>query len=209
MNITMNKWLQGFIATLFSGLACCALAAAAQSPSGTIRQMTEGLIEVMKARKSELATHPEHLYAVVDQKAVPFFDFVGITRSAMGRYWRDANAQQQAALVQEFQQMLIRTYASALLKYTGQTVEYLAERQDDKPGFATVNTKIIDPTGPAIPVDYRLRQSENNNWLVYDVFIDGISLIANYRSTFASKITQNGIQGLIEELRRFNAKATG
>jgi phospholipid transport system substrate-binding protein len=165
------------------------------------------MLAVLEERRGELDRDPRLIYQLVDQIVVPNFDFERITRSAVGRYWRKAKAAQRTALVNEFQQLLVRTYAKALLTYSGQEIHYLPLRPGRKPGSVTVHTEVSEGGAPPIPIDYRL-YLKDGVWKVYDVTIDGISLVANYRSSFAAEIRRNGIDGLIQVLQKRNRDGT-
>ena len=107
-------------------------------------------------------------------------------------------------MVTEFRQLLVRVYAKALLNYSGQKIRYLPLRAGRRAGEVTVHTEVREAGGPPIPVNYRL-YLKNGAWKVYDISIDGISLVANYRSSFAAEIRRKGVDSLIETLKARNA----
>lgn len=123
-----------------------------------------------------------------------------MSKLALGKNWRKANEDQQDRFVDAFKTMLIRTYSKSLTEYAGQEIKFLPYRQPEE-GKRTVKvqTVISQDSGPEIPIDYSLR-IKDDIWKVYDIKIDGISLVTNYRNTFAADINRVGIEGLIEQL---------
>lgn len=161
---------------------------AADDPQKTVMQTAEQVLSEVTARKDELQADASLIYPLVERTVVPRFDFQSMTRSAMGRFWRNASPQQQRRIVAEFQELLVRTYATALLGYSGQTIEYPPMNYAEGAKTVLVPTKINNDGGPPIPINYRLKLNDQGVWMVYDVVIDGISLVTNYRSTFARQI---------------------
>ena len=121
-------------------------------------------------------------------------------RLPVARYWRQASAAQKDALVQAFTGTLIRTYSGAFTRVTsGTQISLLPFRGDPKAEDAVVRTTISQPNSSPIGVDYRLEQTAEG-WKVYDLNVEGIWLIQNYRNQFASEINRSGIDGLIAAL---------
>jgi phospholipid transport system substrate-binding protein len=172
--------------------------------SALVRDTSERMLEVLEARRPDLETTPGLIYNLVNEIVVPNFDFERITQYALGRYWRKVDAAQKASMVAEFRQLLVRIYAKALLNYSGQEIRYLPLRPGSRAGEVTVHTEVREAGGPPIPIDYRL-YLKGGAWKVYDITIDGISLVSNYRSSFAAEIRRKGVDGLIETLRARNA----
>jgi phospholipid transport system substrate-binding protein len=182
-------------------------AAAPDAASALVQDTANRMLAVLEKRRSDLDGSPGLIYELVDEIVVPNFDFDRITQSAMGRNWRKADAGQKRALVREFRQMLVRVYAKSLLNYSGQEIRILPLRPDKRAGHVTVRTEVNEPGGPTIPIDYRMYQ-KNGAWKVYDIIIDGVSLVSNYRSSFATEIRQKGVDGLIRTLRDRNTEGT-
>jgi len=184
---------------LLVGLMQSVVAEDRPDPLEMVRQTADNVLHQVTAHKATLDMDPSGVYVIVNRYILPHFDFNYMTRSAVGKYWRKADKDQQAALQEEFSQLLVRTYGVALLNYSGQEIIYepLRDATVDK---VMVETKVAQTDGgPQIPVNYRLKFDEGK-WMVYDVVIDGISLVSNYRTSFASQIRRSGIDGLIKEL---------
>lgn len=190
------------------------------NPQQVVREAASTVLAEITAHKPEIEANPSLIYPIVQRIIVPHFDFTRMARSAMGRFWRNTTPDQQQRLVNEFQQLLVRTYATALLGYTGQTIEYISMHASDQDTRVTVPTRISAAGGPPIPVNYRLKQEPGTRkWQVYDVVIDGVSLVTNYRSSFARLIQEGaakasdrdgrmraGIENLIDSLATKNAE---
>ena len=118
-----------------------------------------------------------------------------MTDLALGRYKDEVNDAQKPTIVNEFRQLLVRTYATALLGYSGQQIQYLPVQYRPGENKVMIPTRVAAPDAPPIPVNYRLRL-EDQEWKVYDVVIDGVSLITNYRSQFTAEVRRGGEHSL-------------
>lgn len=173
-----------------------------------VRDTTDQVLAVLKERKADIEANPAHVYDLVDEYVLPHFDFYRMSRRALGKYWRQATPEQRERFVEQFKTLLVRTYAIALARYSDERVEYLTPRERANGSEISVRTQVILSGGPPIPINYEM-YLKDNQWKVFDVAIDGVSLVINYRSTFASQVRQNGVEGLIERLIEHNqGKAT-
>jgi phospholipid transport system substrate-binding protein len=188
-------------ALLFSGVTWGAQDAA----TALVQDVSERMLATLEKRRAEIDRNPSVVYALVDDILVPHFDFDMITQSAVGRHWREASAEQKQALTEGFREVLIRTYATTLLSYSGEEIRYLPVKPGKRESTVTVSTEVRDPGGAAVPVDYRMH-NKAGPWKVYDVVIDNVSLISNYRSNFNTQIRRDGIDGLIRRLGEMNTK---
>ena len=199
----MKRLLQGMFGLLFAvGLAAMADTSA---PDQLVRERTTHIIELLKAHKAEYTSDHKKLYAMVDEQVLPYFDFRVMSRSVLGRYWREANEAQRSKFVQEFRDLLVRTYATALLKYTNEEINYLPFRATPGDKTAVVRTEVIQPSGPKIPISYSFYQSDSG-WKVYDVSIENVSLVTNYRSTYATTVRNQGLDALIASMADANRR---
>ncbi|CAK0744420.1 phospholipid transport system substrate-binding protein [Gammaproteobacteria bacterium] len=204
----MNRgWRNGLIGVCW---VLCALVAWADHPQPSslnqpavlVQSTTERMLAILKDRQSELDRQPGLIYELVNQVVVPQFDFERITQLAVGRYWANATPDQKTRLIAAFQRLLVRTYAKALLNYSGQKILFLPMRPGPDPAEVTVSTQVQSPGGgPPVPIHYRMAQREGA-WKVVDVTIDGVSLVSNYRSSFAAEIRQGGLDGLIASIEQ-------
>jgi len=187
------------------GVAAVAQAHNHEQPLELVQNTANQMLAEMKSRKPELQANPEKIYQLVDQIVLPRFDFKRMSRLALGRYWRRASEAQKQAFTNAFRELLVRTYATALLNYSDEEIVYKPLRQSPGGDDVTVNTLVSEPGGTPVPIDYRLHW-ENGEWKVYDVSVDGISLVSNYRSSFASQIRRYKMDGLIQRLQSMNQR---
>ncbi|KAB7623830.1 phospholipid-binding protein MlaC [Alkalilimnicola sp. S0819] len=186
-------------------LAAAPAQAQETAPDALVRDTAERMLEVLRERRGELDERPQMVFDLVEEIVLPHFDFELMSRYVLARNWRGASDEQRSRFVEEFRHLLVRTYATSLAEYSGQRIEYLPLRGDPARGRVTVSTVIKqNGGGPDIPVDYNLRRTESG-WKVFDVIIEGLSLVQNYRGSFASAIRRQGLDGLIDDLAARNA----
>jgi phospholipid transport system substrate-binding protein len=184
-----------------------ALEAHAQTaaPDVMVKQTVEEVLRILRTDQRVQSGDVDHIARLMEQQVAPHFDFPRMTRLAVGRSWREAAPEQREALVREFHKLLIRSYSAAFTFYKGIAVEYKPFRGNADEQEATVNTLIRLPGGaPPIAVDYDLARSDST-WKVFDVRVDGASLVINYRTVFAQEIQRGGIEGLLKSLQDKNA----
>ena len=185
-----------------------ALAAKDDEVLQRVQSAAEQVLQRILERRAELEAHPERIHDSVSDLVMTYFDFTAMTQSALGKYWPRASETQRAAVVGEFTELLIRSYGSAILKYSGKPIEYKGVKWSSDGERALVSTRVEPVTGPAVPIDYKLH-NVGSQWMVYDVAIDNISLVTNYRTSFANEIRSSGVDGLIQALQARNAELRG
>lgn len=194
------------VVTLCSSLLLAAGAAWAQTaPDALVKSTADEVLSVIKTNKDRRA-----LVDVVEKKVLPNFDFQAMTRMAVGRHWREASPAQQQSLENAFRTLLVTTYTQALMQNTSaqQAVEVrpLAVKPSDDD--VTVKTLVQDSSRKPVAIDYRLSKAASG-WKVYDVVVENLSLVTNYRSSFSSEISKTGIDGLIKALEAKNKQNAG
>lgn len=198
----MNKhYLAGLWLVLLLFLTTPAFSAA--TPEEIVRQTSDQMLAELSDRKQELQESPGKIYDLVEHIVLPRFDFQRMSQLVLGKYWPRASDGEKEAFVKAFRQLLVRTYATALLNYSGQEIVYLPSHQRTDSNEAVVNTQVQASGALPIPINYRLHLN-SEEWKVFDVSIDGISLVSNYRSSFASQIRRHKLAGLIEKLEQRN-----
>lgn len=189
---------------IFSLLLILAVPAmAATGPEQLIRETSDKVLDEIRNNAEQYKTDPQGVYDLVNTVVLPHFDFSAMTDLALGSYKEDVNEQQRPEIINEFRLLLVRTYSSALLEYTDQVVVYLPMEGSEAEGMVTVRTEIEQAGGFPIPINYVLRKGDDG-WKVFDISVDEVSLVTNYRSSFARAIKKNGVAGLIETLRSRN-----
>ncbi|MHA1567913.1 MAG: MlaC/ttg2D family ABC transporter substrate-binding protein [Alphaproteobacteria bacterium] len=199
-----------FLATLtLSSLllaSCGGQAEPVDDPQRLVQQVSEQVLARLKAERAVLEQHPDRIYALIEEQVLPHFDFIRMSAWVLGKYWRRASKEQKLRFIRAFRTLLVRTYGVALLEYTDQKIRFLPLRDDPANGNVTVRSEVIQPGGERVAINYRLHR-RNGIWKVYDISVDGVSLVANYRTSFASEIKQKGLDALIERLERHNKQA--
>ena len=202
-----QKTIQKYFAALLSGLFLFVGSVSAQAvdqstPDGLIKTVVSDVMASVKSDPEIQKGNIPRIVDLVEKKIVPYTDMRRTTEMAMGPNWKKATPEQQAQLVSEFKNLLIRTYSGALSQLRDQTIQFkpLRAAPDDKE--VVVKTVVIG-RGDPIPLDYRLEKTANG-WKVYDMNIMGVWLVEAYRNQFANQISQNGVEGLVKFLQDRN-----
>ncbi len=170
---------------------------------------TSRMLEVLGEERERLKREPQRIYHLVNTIVVPRFDARLMARWVLGKYWRTATPRQRDRFTEEFKTLLVRTYATALLEYTDQEVRVLPVRPVRDTKRVTVRTEVRAPGGGApLSIHYSM-YAKKERWKVYDVTIDGVSLVANYRSAFSTEIQRGGMDQLIRLLAEHNRELAG
>ncbi|MFA7557803.1 MAG: ABC transporter substrate-binding protein [Hydrogenophaga sp.] len=171
-----------------------------------VQQTAEKMVDRLKQDQERLKANPDLIYPLVEDIVLPHFDFVRMSQWVLGKHWRAADAAQRERFTNEFRNLLVRTYAKALLEYTDQTIEYLPLLAGDNADRVVVRTQIVQKgSAYPIPINYNMYHRADG-WKVYDISVDGVSLVSNYRTSFASEIRIGGIDDLIAKLESMNKR---
>jgi len=179
---------------------------AIQAPEDLVAKTTDEITSALRAEQDKIKANPKRLYEIVDKVVLPHFDFERMSRWALGKYWRKAKESERTQFIQEFRTLLVRTYAKALNDNYDEEIAMLPVRMRKGGKEATVRTEVQQSAGFPIPIDYKM-YIKGDAWKVYDVSVDAISLVANYRTTFAKEIRKSGIPKLIARLADRNKQA--
>ncbi len=196
-------------AAVLGWLVAAALSPAyAQAPAeGVVKDTAEQMLAALDAGGPELAKDRRRVHALIEELLVPHVDFDRMSRWVLGKHWRRASMEQREQFIREFQTLLVRTYAAALMEYKNHSINYLPARSEPGAAEVTVRTEVHPAKGFPIPVHYDLHL-KNGRWMVYDLTIDGISLITNFRTAFTSEIRRHGsLAALINKLAARNQQA--
>ena len=186
-------------------LALAATGAAATEPTEQLKASIDRVLAVLEDPKLKPAPTAPERSAAVRKIADDIFDFDEIAQRSLARHWRMLTDEQRQEFVHLFSDLLERSYMSKIELYSGEPIQYTGERVDGD--LATVTTRIITKNGTEVPIDYRMLK-HGAGWLVFDVIIEGVSLVANYRAQFNTIIQTASygelikkIQARLEELR--------
>ena len=191
-------------------LACVSLGVRADipEPEALIRSTVDEVLAIVKQDKDIQAGNKKKVNELVDAKVLPHFNFTHMTRLAVGKNWRNATPEQKKVLEMEFRNLLVRTYTTAFTTYKDQEVEVKPLKMANDATEVTMKTFILNKGKQPLPVNYDMEKTANG-WKVYDLSIEGVSLVTNYRGTFAEQIQKSGIDGLIKTLVEKNQAQTG
>ena len=175
----------------------------AATPGEVVKETAEGVISHIESNRSILETHPEKIYDMVNELVIPRFDFISMSKWVLGKHWKTASETQRLKFITQFKALLVRTYARALLEYSGQNIKYYPVEQNPQSNLAVVKTELTSLSNTQLPILYRMHQ-KNEEWKVVDIAVDGVSLVTTYRGSFATQIKKNGFDSLLNELSKKN-----
>ncbi len=181
---------------LLALLAFTTPASSGQPPLELVRDTSTQMLMMLKEEKTSIKENPARLDEIVAEIVLPHFDLERMGRWTLGKYWRNANPQQREEFVKEFRALLIRSYGRALLDYADAEIVYLPFRMQDDETRVKVHTELSRSNENSVKITYSMH-STANGWKIYDVAIQGISLVTNYRSTFMNKVKNDGLDQLI------------
>jgi len=170
------------------------------APDVMLKQTSDEVIAVLKEKREQLKNDPAIVYELVHEYILPHLDEVTIAKLALGKNWRAATREQKLEFIEEFRDLLIRTYGKSLSEFSDQEINYLPVRMKQGEQKVVVKSEVLQPGGPSIPVSYRMR-IKDDAWKVYDLSIDGVSLVTSYRGTFDQEVRKGGIDGLLKYLK--------
>jgi phospholipid transport system substrate-binding protein len=180
-------------------IGCISSAALAQSPNDVVKDAADALAVALQGRKDELAKDQDALYALVDEILLPIFDRQYAAQLVLGRHWRDANAEEREAFIEAFYRSLLRKYADGILEFDQDSLEILPFRGDDAKDRATVKTIVKLNDGTEVPVHYGM-VSRDSGWMMFDVTIEGISYVRNFRTEVNAEVEAKGLPAVIDRL---------
>jgi len=198
-------WVSVLLFTLFPAIFAGPVMAI-QAPDALVAKTTDEITSTLRAEQDNIKANPKRLYEIVDEVVLPHFDFERMSKWALGKHWRKAKKNERNQFIQEFRVLLVRTYAKALNDNYDQKIDMLPVRMRKEGKEATVRTEVQQTGGFPIPIDYKM-YIKGDAWKVYDVSVDAISLVANYRTSFSKEIRKDGLPKLIARLADRNKQA--
>jgi len=205
MNITALKLLQYFVVPLGSAILGTATAQEL-GPDQLVQKVTEEVLAAVKSDRQLAAGDKQKALKLAEEKVLPHIDFETATRLAVGRAWSQASPEQRRKLVDEFRKMLVRTYSNGIQSYQGQTMKILPSRGRQDPQDATVRAQFVRAGGQPLPLEFQARKTPQG-WKIYDISIEGVSLVLTYRSEFDAVVREGGIEALVKRLTEKNTPA--
>jgi len=175
-------------------------------PDDVVRSVTDEVMQAVQKSEELKSGERDAVIALLQQKVLPHVDFREATRLALGRDWRIATPAQRDQLVQQFQLLLLRIYTSSIGHYHGQKMEVQRTKVPAGADDVTVRNRYLSPGHPPVSVDYAMHLTPQG-WKIYDVVVDGVSIVLAFRSEFAQVVRQSGIDGLLARLTEKNQPA--
>jgi phospholipid transport system substrate-binding protein len=197
----MKKAIAGGLLLLM--LVSGALWAAVKPAQEVIQDTSAQMLSALRQNYAALKQDSSQIYGLVDQIVLPNFDFELMSRWVLGRAWQQATPEQRRRFTDEFRTLLVRTYAKALLEYANEEVRVLPQPGAADGNDMMIKTEVRLKAGQPIQINYSMHFG-NNAWKVYDVTVDGVSLVTNYRGTFATQIRDSGLDAVIADLQQRN-----
>lgn len=194
-----NKIHHCWIAILLALFVAEAVAGDVHPAAALVMQTTEKMQSLLRAEREKLKQDNTRVDQLVETIILPHVDFEDISASVLGKYWRTADADQRQRFREAFKSLLLRTYASALVDNMDKKIDFEPVRAQDNATDVTVRSSIPQGSQFPLPINYSL-ELVDNEWKVYDIEIDGLSLVKNYRTTFAKEIKRSGLEALIKIL---------
>jgi len=198
----MNQPIR-FVLCAATALVVQAAAAQSTAPDALVRSVTDDVVGIIKQDKDIQAGNRQKTIALVEQKVLPHFDFTRMTALAMGPNWRKATPEQQKLLVEQFRTLLVRTYSTALSAYRNQVIDVKPPRAQPNDTEVVVRSEVKQSGAEPVTIDYSMAKTPDG-WKVYDLAVNGASLVTTYRETFATEVRNGGIDGLIKSLSAKN-----
>jgi len=199
MRTLISSLLLMFSAALPAFAADAPPATPGLGPQALMEQISQELLHEIDANRAALAKDPARLRAVIDQYLLPHFDTDYAARLVLGKHWRTATPEQRTRFIDTFYKALMKDYGDAILEFTADRLRFLPFRGDPNADTATVRTEVRRDNGQMVPVNYTMRRTPEG-WKAWDVTIEGISYIRNFRADFGAEVDQHGIEHLIQRL---------
>lgn len=175
-----------------------------EDPVAMLNKVTSSVMKELKEHQSELRRNPDRLYSLVDHLILPHVDFVEMSRWVVGRNaWGKSDSDTQKQFINEFKTLVVRSYARALLEYTDQEIQFLPLRNAIESQRIQVSSLIKESGRAPVRMDYRLIQA-SGTWRVYDIIVEGVSLMQGYRAQFADDLRMGGLEKVTQKIRRKN-----
>ena len=203
LKLHFHMGISAAVGLLLSFCVSVASAEALPPPEQAIQEVSESLKMLLQNNQERIKTDAAYVYQLADEVIAPRVDFNRLSGLALGKHWRRATAAQKKEFMKQFQRLLVRTYSTAFREFGDWSLRFVPRRDAADAVKVIVRSKIQRSGAPPVSVNYRMHQKDGD-WLAYDVVIEGISLVTNYRSTFAKEVRRNGMDGLIKRVTNLN-----
>lgn len=208
MRKTTFAFLIAFLAGV-AGVTGSAFASTGAQPAMALVESTANeVLSRLRADPSATSENPQRLFQIAEEVVLPHFDFTRMSQRVLGKHWRTASAEQRARFIAEFKTLLVRTYATAVSDYRDSSISFMPARELAANTFRVRSSVNRGDGAPPLLVDYDVHQ-QAEAWKVYDVAINGVSIVISYRAGFNTDIAKLGMDGLIDQIARHNLQKSG
>ncbi|HKQ30749.1 MAG TPA: ABC transporter substrate-binding protein [Burkholderiales bacterium] len=197
--------MKRIVAALFV-IAVSFPAFAEKLPDQIAHEVTDKIIALIKTNRDAYAKDYRKLYQMVDENILPHFDFRKIAQQVLGPAWRNASPEQREKFTKEFRDLMVRTYGTALIKYTDEEIVYLPLKIPPGDRTAVVRSQIRRSGAPSIAINYNFYKPDAE-WKVYDMAIEGPSIVTTYQRVYAERLRKQDIDQLIAGMAQDNQRA--
>ena len=189
------------LAPLLASAASAEAQTAQPGPQELMESVSKRMFEALDANRAAMKKDPEKTYPLVDTILLPYFDTEYAARLVLGQNWRTATPEQRKRFIDALYRALLRTYGGAIADLTADRLELLPFRGDRSATQATVHTRVTRSSGDVVRVDYELRKTADG-WKAFDVIIEGISYVKNYRTDLGAEVSKKGLEPMIARLEQ-------
>lgn len=174
-------------------------------PQRVIQELSDQLKQMLGSNQEQLKSNPGYVYSLASDVLVPHIDFVRVSSLVLGKYWRRASSAEKEEFRYQFQRLLVRTYSTAFHQFDEWELRHQPIRMASGADDVSVHVKVLRPDAPPVTVIYRMHLNDGR-WQAYDVKIEGISLVTNYRSSFSKQVRKKGLSHLIRRITNLNER---
>lgn len=200
----MRNFIQGLLVSL--GILCINVASAEDAALTMLKQVTDEMTTTLTQQQAAIKKDPNEIVRIIDKVILPHIAIADMSKAVLGRHWRTATPQQRQNFQDAFETWAVLSYSAAFLHYTDQKIEFgKVTPIGNKGDREQINTRIKQTDGPDIVVNYRLL-NKNGEWKVYDINVENVSLVNSFRSQVSSQISQKGLDAVIADINKRNAK---
>ncbi len=172
-------------------------------PDKFLQEKAQRVMAELKRDGGAIRNDIDKLYALVEREILPSVDFTAMSKLILGKHWKKATPEQRKAFIRAFRNLLVNTYTKSLKQYANQEIRFFPERTKIKGKYATVYSEFVPGNGQRnVPVIYKLRKDKDGNWKAYNLEIEGLSVVKNFRTDFNAEINAKGLDALIARLEK-------
>lgn len=177
-----------------------------RSPEVIIEQTSTQLLDIINQESDRIREDVKFVDSIVNEIIVPIIDLQSMAKLILGKHWKTASEQQRTDFIDEFKNMLIRTYAKSVADFGHAKINIIPNAEGQKGKFYRVKTQVTLSGNPPLNVDYVFRQQNDKQWKAFDLVVDGLSMIKNFRSSFSQEIEETSLDALIDRMRNTNTE---